>query len=62
MGFEEEIGGRSRGRNWRRERMNGGVAAEIGGEREGERCEREWREESRRRRWVLRERLEVRVK
>ncbi|GMN58038.1 hypothetical protein TIFTF001_027143 [Ficus carica] len=39
--------------------MKGGIAAEIRGERGRESCERERREESRWRRWVLRERLEV---
>ncbi|GMN52738.1 hypothetical protein TIFTF001_021879 [Ficus carica] len=46
--------------------MNGGVTveiggrvAEIGGEVERERHEREWKEESWRRRWVSRERFEA---
>ncbi|GMN42720.1 hypothetical protein TIFTF001_011927 [Ficus carica] len=69
MGFKEEIGVRSRGRDWRRERegeererMEGGVVVEIGGEVKREKREREWREESRRKIWVSRERLEARVK
>ncbi|GMN69895.1 hypothetical protein TIFTF001_038947 [Ficus carica] len=56
MGFEGEIGGRSRSGDWRqdregeaRETMKGGVTAEIRGEGEKERREREWREKSRRR-------------
>ncbi|GMN47147.1 hypothetical protein TIFTF001_016333 [Ficus carica] len=47
MGSEGEIGGeRERVRGCERE-MKEGVAAEIGGEGERERHEREWREESR---------------
>ncbi|GMN20768.1 hypothetical protein TIFTF001_051064 [Ficus carica] len=48
MGFKEENGGRSRGKDWRRERerevrerMNGGVA--VGGDWKRE-IEGEWRE------------------